>query len=110
MQETKEVTLPSGKKVVIRAYTTRGDDRQASEVLSEGVTAKTSKGREMEMEFSLSAVEDSQAKYVELLTQTIDGVPCTPAMIDDLKSEDYRALDDAVSEVTKSGPKPKKQS
>lgn len=97
--ETKSINLPSGKVAVIRAFTTRGDDRQASEVLNRGVVAKQV-GDGTSIEFSLEAMQASQAKYVELLTVTIDDEPCNLALLDALTSADYDTLDRAVSEVT----------
>ena len=105
MQETKEVKLPSGKIAVIKTYTTRGDDRVANEILNEGVTVTKTEQGEPSIEFSLRAMTESQAKYVERLVVSIDGAPVNASMLDQLPSQDYNALDAAVAEVTKVDPK-----
>jgi hypothetical protein len=100
VEETKTITLPSGKKAVVRTYTTRGDDRQATELMNQGVKAETNEDGSVRMTFSNAALQASRDKYVELLTVSIDDVNCTPAILDSLHSDDYLAIETEILKIT----------
>lgn len=99
MEETKEVKLPSGKVAVIRAYTTRRDDRQVEEITNKGLKADFIEGGEPSVSIDLASQLAGEDRYVELLTETIDGKSATLEVIEDLRSEDYAVLKEAVKLV-----------
>lgn len=99
MDDTITVILPvSGKTVVIRNYTTRKDDQVSNEALYRGVSAKNSEAGTA-VDFPIGNVMASQEAYVPRLVQSIDGSSNVQKMIEDLRSEDYEALEKAVLEI-----------
>jgi hypothetical protein len=99
--DTVEITTPSGKKVVIRNYTTHGDDRQSEAVLNRGGSYTKNNLGETVLRYTPEAIGASTAKYVELLTVSIDGSSDNIiAMLDALKSEDYDAILKEVQRIT----------
>lgn len=109
--DTKEIATPSGKKVVIRNYTTHGDDKQAEALLNEGTSISEDDDGKRLYNISLGATGASEAKYVELLVQSIDGNSDNlPAQLDELRSEDYKAVADAVRAIASTDPKASRKS
>ena len=102
MSDTVELKLPISEKVVVlRNYTTRGDDERAESVLYAGVLA-TNKGgsNKQEIEFPIANVMASQKSYVPRLVQSIDGDTTDLAnRISDLRTEDYAAIEEAVDRI-----------
>lgn len=107
-----EVKLPvSGKTVVIRNYTTRKDDARSEAVLYAGVTARQdSLKKGQNIEFSMAALKASQEVYVERLVMSVDGKSDNLSeQIENLRSEDYEVLEEAVNKVVEEhSPKAKK--
>lgn len=100
-QDTIEVTTPNGRKVVIRNYTTRADDAAAQAVINQGTKIAASENGEPIIEMTLEATQGAQASYVERLVQSIDGnADNISAQLMDLRSEDYIAIENAVSAIT----------
>lgn len=106
-----ELTTEKNKhKVVIRNYTTRGDDKQAEALLNEGMKIQTGPDGQPQVSISAEATSASSAKYVELLVQSIDGkTEDILGQLDALHSEDYRQIADAVHEIA-SDPKDESKS
>lgn len=99
--ETKEVTLPSGIIAKIRTYTTHRDDVEAEAILKGGMKV-TMIDDAKHVELSPEAVLGSESKYVEMLTESIDGkTDNIPELLLGLRSKDYLALAEAVGEITK---------
>ncbi len=99
-KDTIEIETPNKHKVVIRNYTTRGDDKAAGGLLS-GATVTTGPQGEPQVSISLEATEASEAKYVELLVQSIDGEGDNiPKRLDDLRSEDYATVQTEMQRIT----------
>ena len=99
--DTIEVRTPTGKTVMIRNYTTHGDDRQAQALLDGGMNVSSGKDNEPVVTFSMAATTASEAKYVELLVQSIDGSSDdVQAQLDALRSDDYAAVQEAVKGIT----------
>lgn len=98
--DTVEITLPvSNKKVVIRNYTTRKDDDTAEAVMYAGVNA-VGDGTDQKISFPLANVMASQRAYIPLLVLSIDGAADDiKTGIDNLRSEDYTALESAVNKI-----------
>lgn len=101
MSDEITITLPvSGKEVVIRNYTTRKDDKVAEDALYAGVKTTASQGVKPSMEFPLASVMASTEAYVRRLVKSIDGSSSNIALaLDDLRSEDYLAIETAVNRV-----------
>ncbi len=102
--DTVELKLPSsGKTVVLRNYTTRKDDIKAEEYLYAGVNAEqkdTVSGAENKVNFPIANVMASQACYIPRLVQSIDGDSTgMQEKIEDLRSQDYKALEEKVDEI-----------
>jgi len=112
--DTITITLPvSGKLVEIRNYTTRKDDEKSETALFAGVnvTASSASKKAQEFDFPLSNAQASQAIYVTRLVQSIDGdrENLTEA-IEDLRSQDYEVLSDAVQQIVdENSPKAKRE-
>lgn len=100
--DTIEVVLPSGKKALVRSYTTHGDDRQAEALLNKGLSVTSDDdGKTSRLNFGADAIAASNAKYVELLTVSIDGDTSNiQKQLDALRTEDYNAIDVAVRGIT----------
>jgi hypothetical protein len=100
-KDTLEITTPSGKKVVIRNYTTHGDDLIALRILNEGITATTDTSGNSSVVISVVATNAADAKYVELLVQSIDGNSVNIVdQLGALRSDDYDVIDIAVKGIT----------
>lgn len=96
MEDRIEIMTPTGKKVVIRNYTTHGDDLQAEKIINAGITASTTKNGEPTFQVSLESSAEAERKYVELLVETVDG---EKPDFEKLRSEDYAAIATAVREI-----------
>lgn len=97
MTDEKDITLPSGKIVTIRSYTTHADDTQAEAALYSGVTAD----KEGDINFPIANVMASTDVYVRRLVKSIDGeTKNIQSLLDNLRSEEYSMIKDAVDEVT----------
>lgn len=109
MQDTIELKLPSGKTVEIRNYTTRNDDEKAEQVLYLGVEAKQRGNEQQEVSFPIANVMASQGVYVRRLVTSIDGDNSNVVeRLKDLRSADYEAVSEKVSEiVNENSPKAK---
>jgi putative protein kinase ArgK-like GTPase of G3E family len=105
VSDTVEIKLPlSGSTVVIRNYTTRKDDRKAGEILYRGVDseqeADENKKPKMKVKFPIANVVASEESYIPRLVQSIDGDSTNLELrLDDLKSEDYEAVEKAVEKI-----------
>jgi len=102
MEDTIEVKLPkSNKIVVIRNYTTRKDDIKAEEALYRGVDVKGKAGnKDVDVDFPIANVMDSKAVSVRRLVQSIDDDSTNiQAQLEDLRTEDYTVIDDAVQKI-----------
>jgi len=98
-----EVKLPSGKLAVIRNYTTRADEAAYNSYLYEGVSVSASE--ELGTNFALPIQNSLNAKdsYVRRLLVSLDGsTEDLMAKINELRSTDYEALDEAVGKVVDS--------
>lgn len=100
MEDTIEVTLPvTGKKVVIRNYTTRADDAASERVLYNGVDAKQS-GTDQEITFPIENIMSSQSVYIPRLVLSVDGNEDNIGkQLEDLRTEDYDVVEKAVEGV-----------
>jgi hypothetical protein len=97
MEDKIEITTPSGKKAIIRNYTTHGDDLQAEKIINAGITATTTQKGEPTIQVSVEASAEAERKYVELLVETIDG---EKPDFEKLRSEDYAVIAEAVREIS----------
>src|SRR4051812_23930 len=91
--DTIEITTPSGKRVVIRTYTTYGDDSQVEPLLYEGSTIVTDEQGDEVFLFTPLGLKKASDKYVELLVQSIDGDQTNILQqLERLTSADYDAV------------------
>lgn len=97
--DTITIDTPNGKSVVIRNYTTNGDDLQVDRILNAGMTVEITSDGEQRVTITGEATAASERKYVELLVQTIDGLPASLAALNELRTEDYAAVAKAVRTV-----------
>lgn len=111
--DTTTVTLPvSGKKVEVRNYTTVADDNKSDSVLFAGVTLDQNASKEQlsSFKFPFFNLMESQRVYVNSLVKSIDGnSEDLIKQIDELRSEDYKVLQEAVDKIVQEhSPKVKK--
>lgn len=117
MESSKDsitIKLPhSGKSVEIRNYTTRKDDESSQSALFAGVnvTASSTSKDSQDFELPLANAQASQSVYVKRLVLSIDGDSSNiEDAIDNLRSTDYEALDEAVKEIVdQNSPKAKRE-
>lgn len=98
VQDTIEVTLPSGKKAVVRNYTTYKDDELGVAALYNGVSS----GSNGDFSFPVANIDAMSHVYVRRLTQSIDGSDNrshVETQIENMRSTDYEVLEKTVSEV-----------
>ena len=95
------INLPvSNKEVVIRNYTTRKDDDRAEALMYAGVTADPGVDGRPTMTFPVANMMASKRSYIPRLVQLIDGNSQNiPALLDDLRSEDYAAIETEVEKI-----------
>jgi len=95
--DTTEVTLPtSGKKVVIRNYTTDADDTAYNRELFDKVVVQSDKSFDIPMLNTLNASK----VYVHRLVQSIDGEQSSTEILSNLRSEDFKAIQDVVDKIS----------
>lgn len=101
MNDSIEITLPvSGKKVVIRNYTTVKDDNIAEAILKSGVASDTNAKGETSVKIPLINISNSTRSYVDLLTQSIDGNgDDIKTQVDNLRSLDFKKLESTVDKI-----------
>lgn len=98
--DTTEVKLPSGKVAIIRNYTTQGDDREAGRLTDAGTTVSLDGEGRKTVSISAEAISQTYRFYVESLVRSIDGNGDNiPQQLDDLRSEDYQAIYEAVEKI-----------
>jgi hypothetical protein len=99
--DTKEIITPNNRKVVIRTYTTHGDDLEAERLQNEGMTVEADETGKPNIHVSVGAALAADRRYVELLVQSIDGDTANiPARLKEMRSEDYATVDEAVRNIT----------
>lgn len=109
MQDTISVKLPfSGKEVLIRNYTTSKDDNIADSIMYRNVHA-TGTGDSKSISMPISDVLESETSYVNRLVISIDGsIDKIAENLEELRSQDYKAISDKVAEVvSENSPKAK---
>lgn len=110
------IKLPhSGKEVVIRNYTTHKDDEKAEELMYVGVNAEQKfsekvKKPDQTIKFPVANIAASSRVYLYRLVKSIDGeTQNLREVIDDLRSADYEAIEEAVDKIVEEhSPKAKK--
>ncbi len=91
--DTTEITTPNGQKVVVRDFTTHGDDKKANAILNEGLTITASADGEPQVQISAASTTAAEQKYVELLVLSVDGqTEGIQEQLEALRSEDYAAI------------------
>ncbi len=101
MSDEIVITLPvSGKKVVIRNYTTVNDDEMSEQVLYEGVAAGTNAEGDMNLSFPIANVMNSKKVYIKNLVSSIDGITDRlNILLGELRTADYTAISEAVGTI-----------
>lgn len=104
--DTVEIELPvSGSTVVLRNYTTVADDEKAEAILylgvsTEGEFSEDGKTSKQKIRFPVANVIASGKAYIPRLVQSIDDDSTNIALrLKDLRSEDYKAVSDAVEKI-----------
>lgn len=104
MTDSVEIELPISKqKVVIRNYTTVGDDEKAESTLYAGVELdqQTNKDSNGNIKFPLANVIASQKAYIPRLIKSIDDDPSNIELrLKELRSEDYAKLREEIDKIT----------
>lgn len=104
MQDTIEVTLPlSGKKAIIRNYTTHADDSLATAVL----TANAYRADNGTVKYPAANFINFNEAYMKALVRSLDGnSQDIEQQLNQLRSKDYDVLRDAVTKIVEdSSPK-----
>lgn len=100
MQDTIEITLPvSGDKVVIRNYTTHNDDEKAEQALYAGVAVEKDETDASKYKLPFINVNAAKQVYVNNLVQSIDGDTHIGALLGNLRTPDYVAIEEAVDKI-----------
>lgn len=99
MDDTIAITLPvSNKKVEVRNYTNRKDDRLAEQILYAGVDADATGN----FKFPVNNVMQMNEVYVSRMLTSVDGDTNRATIekfLDDIHSKDYEAIESKVLEV-----------
>lgn len=95
------VVLPVSKRqVIIRGYTTHGDDEAAEQMMYDGVDATTDAEGNQKFSLSMSKVMASKRIYIERMVKSVDGDSRGIAnQLSDLHSKDYEAVKLAVDSI-----------
>jgi len=104
MNDEIEITLPvSGEKVIIRNYTTVGDDEKSESALYAGVQLdqQTNKDSSGNIKFPLANIIASQKAYIPRLIKSIDDDSTNIELrLKELRSEDYAKLREEIDKIT----------
>jgi hypothetical protein len=94
-RETREITTPGGRKVVLHTYLTARESNELKKFILKDAKLSVVEGREVFEGLSAGIAIDQEQKLLELAVVSIDGkTENIGEQLLDLPDEDYRAIVD----------------